>query len=581
MTRFYPLYVRRSDGKLEIPAGSKGKKDKNQPTDDQLDRTPDAKGVSDYYREIGPDELKHLDWRRKLAGMLVRELGGAEHSDKCCILDALPENYRLYEHIKSKATDKENPSKAKNHAGGGHDRQDAYLYGHPLGRRKRFRSPADFFPHLLWLVTDEKGDPGNCSCKLCSPEEFEPEKGAGQPHITLRSPVVEIPRRPMSIQTPINTLSKSSGPPPPAHSPLPQPTPQRLIPTPLPQPRNSDQQIDAQYDKFMYRPGEIVWFNRGPRWGLSVISRRYWNKAAPQGDERIYIVQPLSPPGAYPAEVTVPQGHMLRPWLAWSAPALTCAALNEMNVTFETADWQRIAKGDFGFGDSEVDGSILAAKHIDSTYTLFDLVKRVSPNPGLDERWWNGLYLGSEKIWVGEPIRLRTGTNYPNVMVINEILERVQSDFSGAKSKSSVVLIGDIYTCFTVPVNQQLPEPSYLPLRMQKDLQWRNSVTIPTKQTAIFWKLSSSLSRIELSDIKGRWYETSLIFPILLDTKTFSENVRCGDINDAHFWINGRGGPDSDTSKPVGIRKADRREALSRAVPPSTRILDGLQPPAS
>ena len=73
MTRFFPLYVRRSDGRVE--ALLKGKrKELNQPTDDQLDQRPDKNGISDYYREVSIDEAKHLDWRRKLGGMLAREM---------------------------------------------------------------------------------------------------------------------------------------------------------------------------------------------------------------------------------------------------------------------------------------------------------------------------------------------------------------------------------------------------------------------------------------------------------------------------------------------------------------------------
>jgi len=73
MARFYPLYVRRSDGKLED--ATKGKaKERNEPTAEQLDQSPDKNGVSDFYREVSPDEIKHLDWRRKLGGMLAREL---------------------------------------------------------------------------------------------------------------------------------------------------------------------------------------------------------------------------------------------------------------------------------------------------------------------------------------------------------------------------------------------------------------------------------------------------------------------------------------------------------------------------
>jgi hypothetical protein len=73
MARFYPVYARRSDGKLEIVA--KGKvKETNQPTPSQLSQKPDKDGVSDYYRQVGADEMKSLDWRRKLGGMLAREL---------------------------------------------------------------------------------------------------------------------------------------------------------------------------------------------------------------------------------------------------------------------------------------------------------------------------------------------------------------------------------------------------------------------------------------------------------------------------------------------------------------------------
>lgn len=79
MARFYPIYVARSDGKKEILA--KGKlREPNQPTDTQLDQRPDKNGVSDFYREVAPDEIKHLDWRRKLGGMLVRELAWKDPS---------------------------------------------------------------------------------------------------------------------------------------------------------------------------------------------------------------------------------------------------------------------------------------------------------------------------------------------------------------------------------------------------------------------------------------------------------------------------------------------------------------------
>jgi hypothetical protein len=82
MTRFTVLYLRRSDGKLEIKVKT-GQREKNEPTPEQLDPKPNASGISDYYREIDYNELKHTEWRRKLAGMLMKELN-KEYSGTAC-----------------------------------------------------------------------------------------------------------------------------------------------------------------------------------------------------------------------------------------------------------------------------------------------------------------------------------------------------------------------------------------------------------------------------------------------------------------------------------------------------------------
>lgn len=110
-TPFIPLFPRRSDGKEIIT--QKGTSIKNRPNAQQLDKTPNAQGQSDYYRLIDYDEPKHLDWRKKLGGMLLREIGGKQYEDKWqqCLLWDLPNGYCLYEHIKSKADGQTKPLK--------------------------------------------------------------------------------------------------------------------------------------------------------------------------------------------------------------------------------------------------------------------------------------------------------------------------------------------------------------------------------------------------------------------------------------------------------------------------------------
>ena len=79
MSPYFPVTVCRSDGLLEVTT-KMGVREYNRPTPDQLDETPDADGVVDCYRELDINETKFIDWRRKLGGMLMKLLGGRDHS---------------------------------------------------------------------------------------------------------------------------------------------------------------------------------------------------------------------------------------------------------------------------------------------------------------------------------------------------------------------------------------------------------------------------------------------------------------------------------------------------------------------
>lgn len=156
------------------------------------------------------------------------------------MLITFPENYRLYEHVKKTEKDGKTEVRSKTHAAGGNERQDAYLYGHPEGRRKRYRSPADFFPHLLWLSTDESGDHDNCGCKICSPDDLDDPlpitktKAKPDPEVKMEKFTVAVKLgseqgtpKIKQESTPATAMQRQPG--------LSQP----LIPTPLPQPKTA------------------------------------------------------------------------------------------------------------------------------------------------------------------------------------------------------------------------------------------------------------------------------------------------------------------------------------------------------
>lgn len=479
------------------------------------------------------------------------------------ILVSFPEHYRLFEHVKKSEKDGKTEVKNKTHAAGGNDRQDAYLYGHPDGRRKRYRSPADFFPHLLWLCTDESGDPDNCSCKLCCPEDIE----SIMPGIKTAKPTKPEPDTKQKLPPPQAPIQVRQ-----------QPMPISLQPTPLPAIRSLDQQIDSQYRSFRYRPGELCWFRRGSAWGLGVILRR-WNQRATQS----YTVQPLSHPFEPLDPVIKSLNEEIRPWLAWSVPTFTYAALNELRESprFDTVDWQAMRSHGYGRGGNmEVDGSILAAKSIDCSYTPINPTATREVHPGQSETYYDGIYIGGERIWVGEPIRLSNG-NSTDIMVVHSIVE-----------SQALNLIGDIYALETVRhTDANLPSPAspmnntQLPRRLTEDLAARNAVSIARIQHASFWKLIAVQRKITLDQVKGRWYEASIILPDL-HADQFEEMKKRGEIQEAGLFLNARGdcmsanrSPNAPKAARLNIRKQTREEAFAGATPADAQVVDGIDPP--
>jgi hypothetical protein len=522
------------------------------------------------------------------------------------ILWEFPENYKLYEHIKTKADGQ--AKTVKNHSGGGHDRQDAYLYGYPKGPRKRYRSPADFFPHLLWLCTDDNSDYQNCTCKMCSPVQLEVEKPAVKAEIKSepmaavkrepaanaptpaptvhRNPIVAIPapaRRSVSgppAQSPVLSQQPAPAPAPPQPSSTPQiRAPAVLQSTPLPQPRQSEQLNDSRYGQFMCRTGEVVWFFRPKTsaWGLGLVVRRWTVKDNSGG--KTYLVQPLSHPfdSATPEAVTSDQN--LKPWLAWSAPACTYPYLQQNpQLRYDQVDWNALLSGRYGEGVPDVDASIMAAKAIDTTYTLFERIKAIPLQSG-EDRHYNGIYLGAEKIWRGDPVRIRLGVTGTDLMVVTDIIERVTVNSAQKTTTTQVFMTGDIYSYSTMsaPDPSKLPTPpsasnSNIPIRMREDMAWRNRMLVPMSKTLGWWRMIASASHVEMPDIKGRWYETSLLFE-----ESFTKAVKNNEGGNG-IWMNARGDA-TGVGRSVGTPRPDRVAAFGNALPKGTQLVDGLEAP--
>lgn len=77
MASYKLIYLSTSDGKLDT-TNKKKKKEANAPDPSAMIDTPNSKGVRDFYRLVDIGEPKEVEWRRKLGGMLMREIGNEE-----------------------------------------------------------------------------------------------------------------------------------------------------------------------------------------------------------------------------------------------------------------------------------------------------------------------------------------------------------------------------------------------------------------------------------------------------------------------------------------------------------------------
>ena len=506
------------------------------------------------------------------------------------VLGAFPEGYRLYEHRREANPD--NPEER-----GAGDRSDVYLYGYPQGRKKRFRSPNDFFHHLLWLATDETADTENCQCKFCVSDEqqkaflellkYQEEKfgiraepgetrqnyktqlapqnkdrpAETTPNMKSVAIAVEVPKRPTPSNPP-KPLSHSSAPTAslaatPAAGPIP------LMPA-----TNQEQIQDMQPSKFMFRPGEVVWYQKSDEaLGLAVVTSRELFRDADRHTRRSYNVQPLSHPYNHPPIASIQDEQLLKPWLAYSPPINFHQQLRSINVSFDQIPWEGLLQGIYGEGDTEADGSIFAAKTVDASYSPFEILSQTST-----ETKYNGIFLGGEKMWRGEALRIKHGEG-KDIMILSEIVEKVPAP-NTQKEPPELFFVGDIYT-YTEWKNPAKipPRNTFLPIRVHLDLEFRNKASLARIGTCNYWKFEHPQVRLSASEIRGRWYESRSMIPILRDTATLDRAVKDGAVWDIGDSLNSH--RDSEAvMAPDQRRKETRLQAFGLSIPTSTVFED-------
>ncbi|CAE6489295.1 unnamed protein product [Rhizoctonia solani] len=116
----------------------------------------DNQGNVNYYRLVRDTEEASVTWRREIGTYLAEEMKLPK--GKVYWMNGWPEGYAFYDHQKGPVA---NP------------RHDLYLCGSII--TPRFRSKNEFKPHAKWLMTDPTLNTRNCGCKYCTKTKSQVE----------------------------------------------------------------------------------------------------------------------------------------------------------------------------------------------------------------------------------------------------------------------------------------------------------------------------------------------------------------------------------------------------------------------
>ncbi|KAI5795529.1 transcription-silencing protein Clr2-domain-containing protein [Geopyxis carbonaria] len=553
-----------SDGTVNWQDGVNG------PTEDQLNPSSED-GV--YYVPVPHYGKKEMHWLERLATAIIEQKDPELKKvvGNRIYLHNLPEGYRLFEQIR--------PNAGKNGRG---KRSDTYLYGHPKGPRKRYRSPQEFLPHFVWLASDETKNPTNCTCDKCKggpaadmPAELSiPPKpaspapireamiGPNNNGVTSKRPSADPIRRVAATVAQPHASSQPSKPP---GSFIPA---QTAVSENVLLSSNTHRERDNDLSPLginIYRLGEQVWFQTGPHWALGVVLDTPSASKGTQG----YRIHPLNSPlicQTTRSQSEVP-AQQLRPWVAWSTPPLTNGNLDNTGTDYANLPWHQERRSQ----SIEVDASIIKSRDVDASYTLIEKLT--------EQNYYAGVYLGAEKLWVGDTVRLKSGAHPAvqsthEILVVSSIQDLAPGSRLGARSRDTgVFLSGDIYRL--VSHKQQMPTPHMLPNVVAQDLEVRMKVTLSPNPAAPYWTytlLAHGIS-IKLEDVKGRWYPSVSLYRIFNgDAKIKSSNgINQQEWDETGSKMNEMGSGGNAATQ--GWRRHDQRhDAFTMSIPATIRF---------
>lgn len=303
---------------------------------------------------------------------------------------------------------------------------------------------------------------------------------------------------------------------------------------------------------YLFRIGELMWYQNGNTWRLGIIVAQ--NSTA-------HELLPISY-GLIQQQTVQKVDKELRPFYAFSVPPPSLPELKGM--AFDEIRWDALFQGAHEDGTKRdmlaLDASKLAASKIDISFSLWGGTAEDAANKAFH---YYGAFLGAERVELGDTLRVRSLPADLNLNTDRAVVG-IYDIWTPSDRPGNVFFRGNVYYLdSTANAALNFVPDDFLPLALRDETQWRQQ-SMPSNPPPVRWALVKENLVLEETSIKGRFYPTQRLMP-LLKPAGWQQPALQGQISHLNTRMEGGGG------RYIG-RRASRLETLGASISHGSRI---------
>ncbi|KAF9881882.1 transcription-silencing protein clr2 [Colletotrichum karsti] len=323
----------------------------------------------------------------------------------------------------------------------------------------------------------------------------------------------------------------------------------------------------------LFRAGEMVWFQMSSGWRIGIVSATGIINPKNSKPETLQIL-PISHFlfGQSPVHLIEASA---RPFLAFSVPGVGTAELQDK--PYDQVPWESFL-GSLSADDTHrrevilLDSSKMAAQKIGQSFSLFTRVSTTEDGKKTD---YNGIFLGAERVELGDVLRIRISPDHglpEAAAALPDALLGLREICTAVDMPGSVFFKGDIYQPISgdsQPVGGMPVSEDKLPRALREECAFRFKFAPTERWRCVLLRHNAVLRE---GDLKGRFYPSHKLLPLLEGQSKVLAEAQKGIVRDAQQRLNQR----TDTFKTgyIGL-KTSRVDTIGPALPPNSVIQFG------